>query len=81
MEMYKDIDTPQAERVLDGADRLEDGKTLMRRTGGVLVTARKRDRGDFIVARSKNATTKTDVFEDAHTAANKFDRHAFETNG
>lgn len=78
METYKDTDTTQAGRVLDGCDRLKEGETLMHRTGGVLVTARKRDRGDFIVARSKNGTTKTDAFEGAHTAANKFDRHAFD---
>lgn len=77
MEKYRDPDTAQVNRVRFAAERLEEGEILTKRSDGTVVAARKRDRGDFVVARSKNGTTQTEQCEDASTAASKFDRHAF----
>lgn len=55
-------------------EKLKNGEAVSERYGSTLITAQKREQGDYIVARSKNGSTRSDTYEKAENAAQRFDR-------
>ena len=56
-------------------EKLEEGKTISERYGQTVITAQRRVQGDYVVARSKNGTTRSELFDDPEAAIEKFNQY------